>query len=408
MRDVNKFITDFLDQGIGVKDDVKRLLVLIDKEKKKGVQFNVEVLNKVEKLSKARNTAKSDEKKSEVVSKINVETSVKETKGSSPEINNLPKYISPKNIAQFLTELNKNNILKTTTHSIDEDMLRDLLEDMGIDKYDYATHMRFIEEEFKKLLIGYNIPLAIYAKLNQFYFFKEKKGWSEAKVKVSWSSPEIVEWCKRNESKVPNPGSDLEYASPFLNKVENVNGMVLTTFQDGINLLKTQIECRDESYLENILIKVNQDKFPALNINIDNVSKNVRFYTDVEKVMQAYIRIINLCKEVRNKPNTSKKKMEIEVKLRTGRTENDDSVVVLSILDKGGVYDRDIDINTFRYGASYTQLIKYLNGLCHIHLKADLPNKSSVYYSLWPQGTSVNPLNEPVNGVQYDLIFYVN
>lgn len=408
MHDVNKFITEFLDQGIGVKDDVRRLLVLVDKEKKSGVQFNPEVLDRIEKLRKANDTAKSNVKKSEIVNKIHGESSINEIDGASSEKDDLPKYINPRNIAQFLTALNSNRILRSTTHTIDEDILKELLVDMGINKYDYATHMKFVREEFDKLRKQFSLPTAILAKLNEFYFFEKKLGWSAASVKVSWSAPEIREWCKKNEGRVPNPGHDLDYSPPYLNNVINVDGKILNTFEDGINLLKTQIECRDESYLEIILAKINKEKFSTININIEKVSKTVRFYTDVEKVMQGYTSIINLCKDIRNQSKKSLKNLKIEVSLYTGSINNTDNVVILSILDKGGMYNRDIDIRTFRYGVSYTKLIKnYLNGLCHIDLRADLPNKNSVFYRIWPEGGKVVPLNEPVNGVQYDLIFFV-
>ena len=407
MHDVNKFINDLLDQEIGVKDDVRKLLVLINNEKKKGIQINSEVLDRIKKLIKADDIAILNTKHPKVT-KIHSESTSKEMNVVSSGKEDLPKYITPKNIAQFLTELNRNKILRSTTHTIDEDILKELLVDIGIDEYDYSTHMIFVRDEFEKLRKQFNLPAAILAKLNEFYFFEKKLGWSEKNVKVSWCSTEIKEWCKMNVGRVPNPGHDLDYLPAYLNEVINVDGKILNTFEDGINLLKTQIECRDESYLENVLDKINQEKFSALNINIDKVSKTVRFYTDVEKVKQGYTSIINLCKEVRNQSKKSLKNLEIEVRLNTQRI-NTDNVVILSILDKGGMYNRDIDIHTFRYGISYTKIIKnYLNGLCHIELRADLPNKSSVFYSIWPKGDKVIPLKEPVNGVQYDLIFFVN
>ncbi len=409
MHDFNKFLVDLLNKGPLSVANRKRFFTLVDGELRKGMVIAPEILNRI-KILREMDVAGVKNKKQERKAELQ-KTPVDMIKNSETiESGKLFNHINPRNVAQFLTILNKTPVLKATTHSIDADLYNELLTEMGLEKYDYEIHLNHIREKYDALLKQFSkaLPTAIVAKLNEFYFLEKKTGWSESNIRLSWSSPEIKDWCKENPGKCPNPGSDLDYASPDLQRRERAqDGYILNTFQDVINLLKMQIECRDDSYLENTIERLNHEKFPNLRINLDNVVRCLAFYTDVEKVKQAYVNIINLCKEVHNRVHGSIEKLEIEVGLKHG-IRNDVNVVVLSILDKGGKFLKNIEPSTFRYGNTLTRLIKnQLNGLCNIELKAVVPDGSSVFFSLWPKGKKIIPLKDAINGVLYDLIFYV-
>lgn len=409
MYDVNRFLSDLLDKGPLSGANRKRFLTLVDGELKKRIVIAPEVLNRI-KILREMDVAEANNKRQERTTALQKAPEHVVKNSEAIESGKLPNHINPRNVVQFLTILNKTPILKATTHSIDADLLNELLIEMEVENYDYEIHLKYIKEKYDALLKQFSkaLPSAIVAKLNEFYFLEKKTGWSEANIQISWYSPEIGDWCKENPGKCPNPGSDLNYPSPDLQRRERVqDGYILNTFQDVINLLKMQIECRDHSYLENTIERLNHEKFPNLKINLDNVVRCLSFYTDVEKVKQAYVNIINLCKEVHNRVHGSIEKLEIEVGLKH-ETRNGVNVVVLSILDKGGKFLKNIEPSTFRYGNTLTRLIKnQLNGLCNIELKTVVPDGSSVFFSLWPKGKRTIPLKDAVNGVLYNLIFYV-
>ncbi|WP_343305169.1 hypothetical protein AAHN97_26910 [Chitinophaga niabensis] len=403
MHDINKFLSDFLNKGTLNPENRKRFIKLIEIEIKKGVEINADLLGRIDALQSEigtvedHNTQHTNEKKSDLVTA----EAVKNEKRS------LPQYKNPKNLARFLTSLNSNTILKSTTHSIDADLYDELLYRMGIPSYDYETHFKYIKKEYDELLQQYRtaLPPAIVAKLNEFYFFEKKTGWSEAHIRIGWFSEEIKTWCRNHPGCCPNPGNDMEYLSPNLFRRErDVDNNVLNNFQDIIDSLKMQIECRDKSYLENALWKLNFDKFRQLNITLDGITKCLQFYTDVEKLKQAYKNIIHMCIEEHNKKNGSLKDLQIEVSLKKEKRTTDD-VVILSILHKGSVFGKDIT-PPFRYGKSLTNLIQnQLNGMCNLELQTVLPDGRSVIFDLWPKGNSIIPLHESMNGVQFNLIF---
>jgi len=398
--DASKFIADLLNNKKLGTSHKKKLLMLANKEIHKGTVISPFIVEQLKKMDIELNS------KPDALTTIPNEIASENTK----EINiEKLKYRHPKNLTIFLTELNRNPILKSTTHSIDANLLAMLKDIMKTDNYDYFRHIRLIKEEYNRMQANYRyiIPIGTSGKLNEFYLFT-KDGWSEDNIKIGWSSPEIARWCKLNAHKCPNPNDDLGYTGYELDEIITTSeGKKMGTFLDVINLFKNQIECRDSSFLEKLLDNENNTKFSNLNISIDKVTEGIQFYTDVEKTIQAYNNIIRLCRDEHLKINSTLQYMQIEVGLER-KTEGKDRLIVLSIFDKGAVFNKDVQSLFDRYGNTFAGIIfNQINGLCDLELIADFRGGETAKVSVWPRRENYQKLNSKNGGVRFNLIFYL-
>jgi hypothetical protein len=123
--------------------------------------------------------------------------------------------------------------------------------------------------------------------------------------------------------------------------------------------------------LKEIIQRVNIEKswYNKVDFEIDNheFSNNLEHFVDVEKLMQAYNKFVELVIE------QHKAKGKPKVKLKYYEEYHK---VIFSIHHLNGVYNKTIENTIERLGQTYTSLIKnQINGLCNLRLKADFSNK---------------------------------
>src|SRR5690606_37414045 len=61
---------------------------------------------------------------------------------------NLPKYLNPRYLYNFLFQYNQNKILRTTCHDIDSNELESILEFCKTEKYDFNKHLKAIHDAY--------------------------------------------------------------------------------------------------------------------------------------------------------------------------------------------------------------------------------------------------------------------
>lgn len=374
----------------------KKLVELVNNEINNGIEISPLIRERLKKLaSELYNIPASSN--AEILQNTKEET----------DINKL-KYKHPLNLIKFLVDFNKNAILKSTTHPIDSNILGNLLESMKITRYDYKKHIQYIGAEYEILMnVKRNfLPKGTVGKMREFLILS-KKGWSEDNILMGWTSPEVANWCLSNPEHCPSPSEDMGYPDCELNRpIPLKSGKKLGTFTDVINHFKTQIECRNSSSLDRLLAYENSQRFSGVNINIEQVQGGIQFYTDVEKVLQAYNHLIYLCMEMHKKTQNSVDEMRIEVALNRGNDGNK-HLIILSILDKGAEFEKDIESLLSRYGNTFSGIIaNQINGLCDLELIADFRGGVSAKVSIWPRNEKYQRRDAKVGGVQYNLIFY--
>jgi RNA-directed DNA polymerase len=339
------------------------------------------------------------EKKYITQNEVKVKSSKFDKKG-----NQLPFYPSdPRNIAKFLNDFNQNIVLKATTHEIDNNLLVDLLEQLEIKEYDYQVHMKAVTKEFEALCDKYRVNRGIVGKMNEFLFQKENDGWSADNIKINWNCPEIKNWCNQNKYKCPNPGYDLKYASWSLPDVIYLpDGSSLSSFNKVISRFKGQIEFRDDTDLSRIISRMNRRYFSSYEFNTTGLKQGIRFYSDVEKVAQAYKNLIHMCIDYSDSQGKEQPNFSITLdEQRTGA----ETRIVLSIRHVNSIFGKTALTLHERYGASLTGLISsQLDGICDLSLKAAFPNSEFNEISLWPKQRP--QAIEFFEGVQFDLTFF--
>lgn len=327
-----------------------------------------------------------------------------------------PKYINPYYLYEFLREYNQNEILRSTCHDSDENALETIKNYCSSEEYFFEMHLNKIIESYKKHEEVYkNAPYQIRALIRGYLTGKDFKGnelldgWSANKIKISWSSKDVKDWAKQNPNMPPNINQELagskeisllqikpQVYSPISKElISNFTRLVLH-FKDLFH-----IRGIDQS-LKNILQRYNE--FSKLNEKLDiefddeNFLNNLELFTDVDKLLQAYKKIIDIIikqHSMEDRPKVLLKFFE------------EDKIVYFSILHINGRYNKSLNSTLERpYGQDYSMLIKkQINGLCNLILRADFDNGDFAEVNLW-NGKEVKPIPLPIfQGVEHILIF---
>jgi hypothetical protein len=162
---------------------------------------------------------------------------------------------------------------------------------------------------------------------------------------------------------------------------------------------------RPDNSLLNIISKINsENKNWQKNIvfEIDNkfFPENGEFFTNVEKLIQAYTIIINLILDVvvKNKMNKPEVKLSLLV---------NPNGIDFSIHHKNSVYKKSIkDVIGNRRGQVEKNLIKFqINGLCDFYLKADFGNNQFAKINIWDGKPKKAMQIDDFAGVEYIFKF---
>ena len=335
------------------------------------------------------------------------------------------KYIPPKNLQEFLYRFNQDSILKYTCHEIDtDDTIREICNLCKTEEYSLRKHSELISQAFEELnkkLITDKIykDSKMYAMMSVYLTGTTKNGqteWSSLNIQTNWACKELLEWGDNNPGIVPSPGRNIArkqrnngYELPKALK-SDLSGNRILAWKELVIYFKSLFHIRRDNSLLDILRHINEvEKYSEKNINIifteDKFKSNVELLTNVDKLLQAYKRIIEICKSC-HKDN--------ELLLIELSFYEEDGIVYFMIHDKKSIYGKNLDAATKRIGESHSKLIeKQINGLCDLYIEADFDNQEFARIALWNENS--NPLGELPNidvkrlnncqGVKYILKF---
>lgn len=317
--------------------------------------------------------------------------------------NQIPDYKNPADLTDFLLEYNKNLILKYTCHEIDD--LESFLECFDKRTFSLEEYKSLVDKEYKKISSKY------YGKINKniqgliWAYLKGGNPWSSDKIKVSWGSEQLQEWCINNPALVPNPGLNLrrtmrydgfEFDS-FLSKNTNKR---IASFSNLVIHFKHLFHIRNDNSLKQIIERKNTTENYAKNIEFKiNLPENIEFFSDVDKIIQAYEKIIEMILEFVK--NNNKEKPIIQLTLYEENTE-----IIFSIHHTNSIFGKTISNCINRVGEKEINLIRnQINGICKMNLKADFGEGNFAQINLWNGQLRKSKTLDRFAGVEFQLIF---
>jgi hypothetical protein len=301
----------------------------------------------------------------------------------------LPKYIKPSWLYTYLLKYNQNRILRSTCHEIDADTIVDILDYCESDKYDFKKHLEKISyafEEHDKNNFCAPATKALFRGYITGKNYQKKElinGWSSDKIKINWSHSGLLDWSTKNN--IP-PNSTLEILKKNKNQgfvFDGFNsyllGKKIQTFRELVLHFKSLFHIRFDNSLNSILVKIHKQEVWSRKIEFEIIDEdfplNIELFTDVDKLIQAYNRIVKLIIEQHRGDSNPKVKLSF--------FENVNSIY-LSIHHLNNTYNKSLENTIERLGQTYTNLIKnQLNGMCNFYVRADFGQDGKAKINLW-------------------------
>ena len=326
-------------------------------------------------------------------------------------ISDLPEYISPSGLTEFLNEYNQHPILKYTCHEIfDQETITEINIACDNQEYIFSDHQKVIKIAFNTLTKKYLISKNIFTLIK--CYLDGGGNWSSEKFKINWKSEQLITWANQNKGLVPNPGDTLrnklkyngfEIDEPILPKL---TGKRIMFFSDLVIHFKNLFHIKFDNSLKYLISRSNDlndfNEIIDFEIEPTSFSENIEFFADVDKLIQAYQSIIKITIECSTKNNNGKPHIRLSLK------ETKEGQVIFGIHHKNSVYQKSI-VNTInRIGESQSNLIKHLiNGVCDLFIKADFGNGQYAEINLWNGNERKAVKIDQFDGVEYLLIFNV-
>ena len=319
-----------------------------------------------------------------------------------PETQNISGYIHPINLYNALLAYNQNRILSTTCHPISRENIDVIVLQSACSEYNFKKHLELVKLNFKELAKKEKFTTKMFMLINNY--LTGEGTWSSQNIKDSWSNKDIEDWANRNPKIVPNPDDILIEATEnegyklervFISKLTN---KPIRNFSELVLFFKSLWHIKDDNPLQRILEKRNVDyKYEEwANIQFINFSQTLNLFTDVDKLVQAYSKIIGLIKE---NSNANHQKIVISFFEEASKK-------VLSIHQLETYWKKPITDTIERpFGNSMLPIIeKQINGLCDLHIRAKFEDNQNYEVNLW-NGKKRNAKQIPMfDGVEYLLI----
>jgi len=319
-----------------------------------------------------------------------------------PENQNLPEYIDPINLYNALKAYNQNPILKTTCHPISSANIEYICTQNNSDQYLFQTHLELIKKNFKDLSIKEKFTPQMWSLINNY--INGSGSWSSQNIRDNWSDKNLEEWANQNPNFVPNPEDILsetynnegyQLENSFVSKLTN---QTIENFNHLVLFFKSLWHIKFDNQLQNILEKRNLDyKYEEwADIEFENFSQTLNLYTDIDKLIQAYSKIIDIIKE-----NKNQNRQKIVISFY-----EQDSKKILSIHQMNTFWKKSIlDTLEKPFGNSMLPLIEnQINGLSDLHIKARFEGDENYKVNLW-DGNERRAEPIPIfDGVEYLLI----
>lgn len=325
---------------------------------------------------------------------------------------NLPQFLNPYHLYNFLFEYNQNKILRTTCHDIDSNELETILEFCKTETYEFKEHLKNIHDAYSNHERTHISPYQVKALIRGYLTGKDYKGdpikgWSSKNIKINWSSDELFKWANINIETPPNLNEEIAGVKELeLLEFSQINSAITVTpiqnFTQLVLHFKNLFHIKSGlQSLREIIKRVNSEKnwLEKADIEFDEnrFTNNLEHFTDVEKLTQAYNKIMGLVID-QHKLNEKPK-----VKLRYYQ---DNLKVTFSIHHLNGVYNKTIENTIERLGQTYTALIRnQINGLCNFHLKADFGNQQFAEINLWNGKDRESKPMQAFEGVEHIMEF---
>jgi len=429
MHDKLSFITELLSSEKLNLSQKERVLLLTKKELLSLGDANIFLNLKISEIEKKLNAIQShsnkvisddefDTKIEEYLIKNNILADIKNNLSATTLSNidrnlstddNLSKnkisYKSPKVLKSFLTEYNQNEILKYTCHLIDSETLKKIKLLTETQEYDFEKHLKLIKREFFKLSEKYKsrINKNIRGLIGEYLNNYNHTGWSTYEIKITWSSPELLTWSKQNPGKCPNPDPALN-STPFNFKPIKYDNQQtrLFKFDDLVLLFKSLFHVRRDNSLKASIDIINSVNFSNIyDIDSNSIKENIEFFTDIDKLKQAYKKIIEMSGEFHKKTQPYTKAV-----FKLFLVENNDRII-FSIHHLNSTFGKTPSSIMTRQGEEISKLIKnQINGVCDLLIKADFGNNEYAEINIWDSKDKKITLLDNFEGVQFDLIFY--
>lgn len=326
--------------------------------------------------------------------------------------NNLPKYLNPIYLYNFLFQYNQNKILRTTCHDIDSDELEDILEFCKTEKYDFKKHLKRIHDAYENHEKTHKAPHQVKALIKGYLTGKDFygniiEGWSN-NIKINWNSEELSNWVNLNIDTPPNLNEEIAGSKEIelleFTQIKNaITAIPIQNFTQLVLHFKNLFHIKSgPQSLREIIKRVNSEKNwnEKVDIEFDEhlFINNLEHFTDVEKLIQAYNKLVKLIIEKHQLMEKPKVKL---------RYYQEDQKVIFSIHHLNGAYDKTIE-NTIerKAGQTYTSLIKkQINGLCNLHLRADFGRQQFAEINLWNGEDRESKLIPAFQGVEHIMEF---
>ncbi len=321
---------------------------------------------------------------------------------NSHEPQNLPEYINPLNLYNALLAYNQNPILKTTCHPISSSNIEVIVQQSGSNGYNYEKHIELIKQNFRELAKNEKFTNKMYALIKNY--LTGEGTWSSQNINDNWSNKGLEDWANENPNIVPNPEDSLIEAlgnegypleMPFISKLTNKN---IRKFSELVLYFKSLWHIKEDNPLQIILEKRNTDyKYQEwANIKFINFSQTLNLFTDVDKLVQAYSKIIDLIKE-----NSNMNHQEIKISFY-----EEGSKKILSIHQLNTFWKKSIlDTIERPFGNSMVPLIeKQINGLCDLYIQANFEDNQNYEVNLWDSKERKTESIPFFDGVKYLLI----
>jgi hypothetical protein len=314
-------------------------------------------------------------------------------KSKKNEGSGLPKYIDPYHLYKFLFEYNQNPVLRSTCHDIDSEELKRINEYCNSDSYNFKMHLQKIVENFDKHEKELFAPRQVKALIRGYITGKDyqgnqlKRGWSSAGIKINWSSDKLKDWVTKNPNIPPNFNEDIagDLEVELLVVDPQINSPItydpIQSFTQLVLHFKNLFHLKSGSQgLRAILYRVNSIKKRSEKVEIEisdqEFPKNLEHFTDVDKLIQAYNRLLDLIIDQHQGDQKPQVKLRFYEK---------DQSIYLSVHHINGQYNKTVQNCIDRpHGPYYKNLINsQINGLCNLYLKADFGSQEFAAINLW-------------------------
>lgn len=305
----------------------------------------------------------------------------------------LPGYINPYHLYKFLFEYNQNPVLRSTCHDIDSEELKKINKYCNSDSYDFKKHLKKIIEAFDENEKALFAPPHVKALIRGYLTGKDyqgnqlKRGWSSESIEINWSSAKLADWIAKNPDVPPNLNENIagDREVVLLDIEPQINSPIthdpIQSFTQLVLHFKNLFHLKSgRQSLRAIIDRVNSIKKWIEKVEFEIIAQefpnNLEHFTDVDKLIQAYNKLLQLIIEQHQDDKKPKVKL---------RFYEENQRVFLSVHHLNGQYNKTVQNCIDRpHGRDYKNLISsQINGLCNLYLKADFGSQEFAAINLW-------------------------